>query len=179
MPFVPYFFVNGSISVVHNGSTDLQLRTDGDLEEPANESIFYYEGNNLANITSGRSVFYQMRLKNCVITSGLLLDCILEDCTTTNVMMKHCQVLKSPIALRRFTPEIRVLIFGFVMGGDQGIGEIPALVKATIGDQGLYKEALDIMYKQCPVPVHAAVNMPEHLMNRITKLSVKSVDSNH
>ena len=60
-----------------------------------------------------------------------------------NSVLKHWQNNRSPIALHRFAPEIRLLIFDYIIEGD---GNTPTLMEALIGDQVLYREVVQEEY---------------------------------
>jgi hypothetical protein len=116
-------------------------------------------------------------LKSCTIRAGILHHYILFDCDIGNSVVKHCQFVKAPLALRRFEPEIRAIIFEHVIENDGTLnsstfGKIPALVKSLRGDQVLYKGAVHALYKKGFVPLSFIDRMKPVNIQVVTKVSM-------
>ena len=88
--------------------------------------------------------------------------------------MGSCQVTFSPLALRRFPPEIRSLIFAHTAEYN---GKTPNIIKALRGDEELYCEALELMYKVSTfwITTKNKYNislMSEHVMSNVQRLHI-------
>jgi DNA repair exonuclease SbcCD nuclease subunit len=134
-----------------------------------NDAIFR-ENCTLDHAAINNSIFNDVKLKHSIIQHCVLHYCVLEFCTASNSVLKHCQVIKSPLALRRFAPEIRMLIFDYVI---EGHGKTPKLVKALRGDQVMYREALEVLYKKSPIPLSFAKKMSPGDIQFIIKLVIE------
>jgi hypothetical protein len=66
-----------------------------------------------------------------------------------------CLTPLSSAGLRAFPPEIRDMIYDFsnVLSWD---GKTPALIVALRGDQGLYREVLELFYRSNTFTLHRA-----------------------
>ena len=59
--------------------------------------------------------------------------------------MDNCSMTSSPLAIRKFPPEIRAMIFA---GCINNVGyKTPTILKALRGDKEMYEEAIQIFYK--------------------------------
>jgi hypothetical protein len=126
----------------------------------------------LTNLALSHCTFNDVLLKSCTIRAGILHHYILFDCDIGNSVFKHCQFVKAPLALRRFAPEIRAIIFEHVIKDDCTFGKIPALVKSLRGDQVLYKEAVHALYKKGFVPLSFIDRMKPVNIQVVTKVSM-------
>jgi hypothetical protein len=100
---------------------------------PIKDSLFR-ASSNLKNLTLQTSIFNNVLLTSCAMINCIVHHSILFDCTLENTVVEHCQVIKASLALRRFAPEIRGIIFEYVIEEEGKDGKIPALVKALRGD---------------------------------------------
>jgi hypothetical protein len=85
--------------------------------------------------------------------ASTLLNCTIKDSDLANLRMHECDVKGnirftgscemtiSPLALRKFPPEIRKKIFEHAI---EWHGETPDIIKALGGDQKLYHGAMDV-----------------------------------
>jgi hypothetical protein len=84
-------------------------------------------------------------LSNCTIFNSSLVDSKLCETKIINCSMDNCAMASLPLALRRFTPEIRAMILaGCIEFKDR---KTPALIIALRGDKDLYQEAIRVFYK--------------------------------
>jgi hypothetical protein len=67
-------------------------------------------------------------------------------------MLRKCDLGYTPLAIRKFAPEIRALIFKHAM--DDYFCRTPNLLKAFRGDQELSFEALDVFTTNSTFRVH-------------------------
>ncbi|KAN0115251.1 hypothetical protein V8E51_004795 [Hyaloscypha variabilis] len=139
-------------------------------------SSVFRASSKLSHLTLKNCIFNHVLLRNCTIINGILHNCILFDCEIRNSVVKRCQVIKKPLALRRFAPEIRALVFEYVIEGEVTVwqvGRIPGLLKAVFGDQVLYHEAIEAMYKKAFVPLTFLWSMMKPAqVHMVTKVSI-------
>ncbi|KAL5326607.1 hypothetical protein ACEPPN_004294 [Leptodophora sp. 'Broadleaf-Isolate-01'] len=101
-----------------------------------------------------------MDLRGCDISLSTLDDCKLSNCTVSECdlvnsalhetkfaksSMENCKVITSPLALRRFCPELRKLIFERCIHSCDNTS--PVLLVALRGDPELYYEAMKCFYR--------------------------------
>jgi uncharacterized protein YjbI with pentapeptide repeats len=99
----------------------------------------------LSNCTIDNSTLTQVHITNCTVVSSSLLDSKLHETKIANCSMDNCTMTSSPLALRRFPPEIRAMIFnGCIHFADH---KTPAIIIALRGDKEMYEEAIQIFYK--------------------------------
>jgi hypothetical protein len=139
-------------------------------------SSVFRASSKLSHLTLKNCIFNHVLLRNCTIINGILHNCILFDCEIRNSVVKRCQVIKKPLALRRFAPEIRALVFEYVIEGEVTVwqvGRIPGLLKAVFEDQVLYHEAIEAMYKKAFVPLTFLWSMMKPAqVHMVTKVSI-------
>ncbi|KUJ12944.1 uncharacterized protein LY89DRAFT_197357 [Mollisia scopiformis] len=103
-------------------------------------------------VKTSRNVTYtNSELRFCSIDGGFvthssLSDCELERQSGLFFRIKDCQVISHPLALRKFIPEIRDLIFEYALAGN---GKDSSLIAALRGEPKLYHEALEVLRKTC------------------------------
>lgn len=153
---------NGEIVTVYEGGQT--------IKDTRIKDVVVRDNYILDKVRINNSILNNVKFRNATIRRCVLHHCFLEDCIPLNSVLKHCQDIKSPIALRRFAPEIRLLIFDYIIEGD---GKIPLLMKALIGDQVLYREALGVLYKKSPIPVSFVKKMVSADIQSITKLVIE------
>ncbi|KAF4628089.1 hypothetical protein G7Y89_g10064 [Cudoniella acicularis] len=102
----------------------------------------------LSNLTIETSNIYGSTLYNCDISNSTIQDskvfnCRLHHIEATNSAVGAKSVFTtSPLALRRFPPEIRELIYKLSL---RWRGQTPRLLQALCGDPELYYKALAVM----------------------------------
>jgi hypothetical protein len=114
-------------------------------------------------------------LQNCDIDRSKLVDTQIHECNPTQTSMKKCTVTSSPLALRKFAPEIRRLIFAEAI---DWTGKTPELIIALRGDPKLYQEAMDVLCRQCvftlsPRNREGRMQMPLSVIKTIQNLSIE------
>ncbi|KAE9378883.1 hypothetical protein N431DRAFT_460208 [Stipitochalara longipes BDJ] len=136
-------------------------------------SSLFRASSSLSNLTLYNCIFNNVLLRHCIVVNGILHNCILIDCKIRNSVVKKCQVVNKPLALRRFPAEIREIIFEYASSAQIGQeGKIPNLVKALLGDQVLYHEAIEAMYKMAFVPLTFMPGMKPAKIHMVTKVSI-------
>jgi hypothetical protein len=90
------------------------------------------------------STFDNCQLFNCTVFDSNLLESELHETKIMGCSLKSCKSTASPLAFRKFPPEIREMIFQRCIGFN---GNTPPLFIALRGDQELYKEALGVFCK--------------------------------
>jgi hypothetical protein len=118
----------------------------------------------------------QCEIYNCSIDNSTAEDSKLHECNWRELQTHRCIVSTSPLALRRFPPEIRTLILQRCM--DYADRRTPAIILALRGDPELYQEAIRLFYKlnwlridHYPLSFYDSV--PRGLANKIEKLSIR------
>jgi hypothetical protein len=129
----------------------------------------------LSHLTLKNCIFNHVLLRNCTIINGILHNCVLFDGEIRNSVVKKCQVIKKPLALRIFAPDIRALIFEYVIEGEATVWQVgcmPGLLKAVFGDPVLYHEAIEAMYNKAFVPLTSLGRMKPAQVHMVTKVSI-------
>jgi hypothetical protein len=93
-----------------------------------------------------RMVVHSSDIINSTIARSGLYTSALHKCKLTNNTIRDSEITTSPLALRRFPPEIRQVIFREALGG---MVYTPELIIALRGDPQLYFEALEVLGKTC------------------------------
>jgi hypothetical protein len=102
----------------------------------------------------------------------------LHEVTLARSKIERCAITTCPLALRKFPPEIREMIFKHCM--PEYAPKTPEILIALRGDQGLYHEAIRIyheinFYTFRPNALAAYDVFPENLAAKIQKLHVPDV----
>jgi uncharacterized protein YjbI with pentapeptide repeats len=85
---------------------------------------------------------------NSTISGCTAIDSDIHESTFTKVKMNRCNITTSPLALRRFPPEIRAMILAYCTLWKCWKPKTPDMILALRGDQQLYQEALRAFHKQ-------------------------------
>jgi hypothetical protein len=107
---------------------------------------------------------------NCDIQDSNLSNCHLHQTKFTASTLVYSLVTKSPLAFRRFPPEVRALIFG------NGVAlELPVALKT---DPELYWEAAKFLDTGLPLIVSKHNEgfrkaIPRSLMEKVTRISIR------
>jgi hypothetical protein len=107
---------------------------------------------------------------NCDIQDSNLSNCHLHQTKFTAGTLVYSLVTKSPLAFRRFPPEVRALIFG------NGVAlELPVALKT---DPELYWEAAKFLDTGLPLIVSKHNEgfrkaIPRSLMEKVTRISIR------
>ncbi|KAN0115289.1 hypothetical protein V8E51_004833 [Hyaloscypha variabilis] len=99
----------------------------------------------LSNCTIDNSTLTQVHITNCTVVSSSLLDSKLHETKIANCSMDNCTMTSSALALRKFPPEIRAMIFNGCI--HFGGFKTPAIIITLRGDKQMYEEAIQIFYK--------------------------------
>jgi uncharacterized protein YjbI with pentapeptide repeats len=92
--------------------------------------------------------FEKCNMVNSTINGCTAVDSDIHESTFTKVKMNRCKITTSPLALRRFPPEIRAMIFRYCTPWSSMMRKTPYVLDAIRGDSELYQEALRAFYKQ-------------------------------
>jgi hypothetical protein len=84
---------------------------------------------------------------NSTINGCTAIDSNIHESAFTKVKMNRCKITTSPLALRRFAPEIRAMIFRYCTPWECRKARTPDMIVALRGDEELYQEALRAFYK--------------------------------
>ena len=105
--------------------------------------------------TISDSSLYKCNLRDCVIKDSDIEDCTAHETKFVRCGIKKSVSTKSPLALRKFPPEIRVNILEYSMFADHrwnGLRDLeygsPAVLVALRPDPDLYAEALQVFYSR-------------------------------
>lgn len=90
---------------------------------------------------------------NSTINGCTAIDSEIHESTFTKVKMNRCKITTSPLALRRFIPEIRAKIFEYCTSSTKVSFDTPKILIVLRGDSELYQEALRTFYKQSWFPL--------------------------
>jgi hypothetical protein len=96
---------------------------------------------------SGRSVFANCQIDDCKLCSSTL-----HECQTSARKKENCVESRAPLALRRFPPEIRAIIFAysshfrFSQGNWKQTSRPLKLAAILVVDQELYQELIGPNY---------------------------------
>jgi Pentapeptide repeats (8 copies) len=99
------------------------------------------------------SILSNCQLSNCTMKYSSVVDSKLHETKIFDCSMDNCTMTMSPLALRKFPPEIRAMIFEDCLDINdeecQGIDKsnYPALLSALRCDKAMFQEAMDIMSK--------------------------------
>lgn len=96
---------------------------------------------------------------NCRIDSGKLYDSTVNEARLlTKTSTSNCKIGPLPVAIRKFAPEIRALIFRYLMSVDNPNNYFwgtDKVISAFMGDAELYQEALEVQSKYFVIPIWA------------------------
>jgi uncharacterized protein YjbI with pentapeptide repeats len=93
-----------------------------------------------------QSTISTSELSNCDVQQASATKSVFNESNVAASSTIGCSFTSSPLALRKFAPEIRDIIFRHVIEWN---GKMPALIIALRGDHKLYHEALEILYSTC------------------------------
>ena len=128
-------------------------------------------------------------LSNIFVENTSVAHCCLDNSTVTNNSgVNKSRATTSPLALNRFPPDIRLIIFEAVLvatctretaTGNAIMDDDNVLITALRGgDMVLYGEALDVMYKTCSFSLNCsafqrAIYMPRSCRHRVRFLWIE------
>jgi hypothetical protein len=95
--------------------------------------------------TISDSTLKKCKLFNCIIRDCSLTEYEVHETKIHSSSMDGCIVTTSPLALRKFPPEIREMIFQRCI--DTRDNKSPSIIIALRGDKELYREAIKVFYK--------------------------------
>jgi uncharacterized protein YjbI with pentapeptide repeats len=107
-----------------------------------------YQCNVHTSTISEECSFEKCNMVNSTINGCTAVDSDIHESTFTKVKMNRCKITTSPLALCRFAPEIREIIFGYCISSITVSFNTPNILIALRGDSELYQEALRTFYKQ-------------------------------
>ncbi|KAE9378850.1 hypothetical protein N431DRAFT_396722 [Stipitochalara longipes BDJ] len=99
----------------------------------------------LSNCAIDGSTLNVVRLTNSTVVSSSLVDSKLHETPIANCSMDNCTMTSSPLAFRKFPPEIRSMIFAGCI--DFNHRKTPVVLVALRSDKEIYEEAIQIFYK--------------------------------
>ncbi|CZR54703.1 uncharacterized protein PAC_04587 [Phialocephala subalpina] len=121
------------------------------------------------------------KLFNCTVQKSTLAASSLHECRTSSSSMEKCQMTSSPLAFRRFPPELREMIFqGRITNITNNRRRMPKILIALRCDPEMYQETLRCYYKLNSFTVLKS-NLPKCLqvsskaLANIEKLKIKSL----
>ncbi|XMA08856.1 hypothetical protein WAI453_001647 [Rhynchosporium graminicola] len=85
------------------------------------------------------------RLSDCTVTTCDLVNTTFHDSESTESWLEDREIITCPLALRRFSPDLRALIFERCI--DFTKKKTPVILVALRGDPELYQEALRCFYR--------------------------------
>lgn len=103
---------------------------------------------------------------------ALLNKTAIYESTLTNISTTKCNITTAPLALRKFPPEIRLMILSHISNTN--------LMKAMRVDPELYHEAMEVFFKKFPLVVSTSnaqfrKRIPERILKNIRKIVVRYV----
>jgi uncharacterized protein YjbI with pentapeptide repeats len=109
----------------------------------------------ISNTTLYQCKVYTSMISNSSFDNCIIFNSTINGCTATNSKVHECKFAKlktngctvttSPLAFRKFSPEIRETIFRDCV--DFKDRKTPPLLIALRGDKELYQEAIQLFYK--------------------------------
>lgn len=111
-------------------------------------------------------------LNKCIVESCILEATMLNACTLVKSSTKKCNTEGSPLALRRFAPEIRAMIFSYV--------DLKTLLAAFHCDALLHGEIMETFYlsmtsKPFLLDAKSKVSickLPDHVIERLETINI-------
>ncbi|KAL2074850.1 hypothetical protein VTL71DRAFT_8629 [Oculimacula yallundae] len=100
---------------------------------------------NLQGCTVSMSTLDNCKLSKCAVTNCNLVSTALHESKFASSSVERCKITTSPLALRKFPPELRILIFERCIDFEDRI--TPSILSALRGDPELYSEAIDCFYR--------------------------------
>jgi uncharacterized protein YjbI with pentapeptide repeats len=94
--------------------------------------------------TISGSTLSDCQLSNCTIDDSSLVNSKLHETKIVNCSMDNCSMTSSTSVFRKFSPEIRAMIFARCIHFNKN--KTPALLIALRGDKELYREAIHFFY---------------------------------
>ncbi|KAH7418574.1 hypothetical protein BKA64DRAFT_203685 [Cadophora sp. MPI-SDFR-AT-0126] len=139
------------------------------------------ENSNIVGV-EGHCAVQESQFNVCDLQNAKCANSELHQCSgLSQTAMSACQVTFSPLALRRFPPELRSLIFENII---EWTGKTPDLIKALRGDEELYCESLDVLCKVSTFGISCrniqnVASMPAHAMENVRRLEIHASLFNH